>query len=134
MGQGIYTAIVYGVIDPPTEETDEDGDTEAAGWYEDAERAAEGRHVVRFDVAYEAKPFYRGVVVAVSDRHIAARMRVPLFARYTMRINGLLDWVTDNAGPTFDRAIAAWEDIREAGRQNGAEVPEGELLLVCDWD
>jgi hypothetical protein len=134
MGQGIYQAIVFGAIGPPTETTHENRYTEAADWYQAAENAAEERRNVHFDSSYEAEPFYRGVTIAVSDECLARWWKVPAFGRFVIPADDLLGWITDHALPQHDRAIAAWEDIRTAGREAGVEVPEGKLLLVSDWD
>jgi hypothetical protein len=134
MGQGIYQMIVFGAIKPPTYATDEQGYTDAAEWYQKAAFEAEKRRSVVLDSSYEAVPFYRGAVVAVSDKVLAKSWGVPCLARHVIPADDLLGWITNHALPQHDRAIAAWEDIRAAGREVGVEVPEGKLLLVSDWD
>lgn len=133
MGQGLYTAIVFGAIEPPCDE-ETDGYWEPAAWYEAAVSEAEKRRSVRFDSSYEAEPIYKGVLLMVTDEWLAKRYGVPTFDRAVVPVDGILDWITSKANAIHDRAIAAWEDIRTAGRAAGVEVPEGRLLLVNDWD
>lgn len=133
MGQGLYTQIVYGVRDTAPFVTTQDGYTDDAPWFEQAEREAKDRFGVHFDCNYECGP-YRGITIAVSDRSLSDYWKVPSFARTVIPGNGLFAWVAENAKDTLERAVKAWDLIISAARKVGVHIPAGELLIVCDWD
>ena len=132
MGQGIYTAFVFGAIDPPIETIDDAGYHETAEWFD--RLASRLRHDEKNAVltGYETDKKFAGVVIACSDPCLVDDWHCVEFSRRV--IVNLDDWIAENCADKLVSARAAWEQIREAGRDNGVEIPEGGLLIVSDWD
>lgn len=127
MGQGIYTAIGYGIMgDRP------DGlwDNSEGDWHDWAWKAMESHHI-RY--SYEASPAYIATFVAASpnlcDDGIAElddRVTIPLAA-----LTGALEAF---AYKRMTKALKNWDAFRKVCKKHGVELPVGQLLWISDWD
>lgn len=133
MGQGIYTAVVFGSVEPPGIQV-----CDSAGYWDEAEwfqtLCSRLRHVDKNAVltGYETDTKYAGVVVACSDECLCDNWHAVDFSRRV--ITDLNEWIAEKCGDKLASAKAAWDEIRATGRQHGADIPEGKILIVCDWD
>jgi hypothetical protein len=135
MGQGLYSAILFGVTDDAWVPVgDEYG--EPVMWYMELESRLEKEYGVRFDNAYESEDRFRGVIVAVSDPCVVWKHPIPeLPDRFAVPLDGLAARLSGVLVPAdIERAKVAWEMLRAGCRDHGVEVPEGGLIYVSDYD
>lgn len=88
------------------------------------------------EIAYECEPGYGGLRLAVSHPALAEAWQVPLLPSYVATAVGRLGDLLREAVPdgAVDEARAAWERLREHARtRHDIQLPEGEVLYVCDY-
>jgi hypothetical protein len=132
MGQGVYQAIMFGVLDPDIYETDAHGYLERAAWIE---RAIDGTDEARIRTAYECEPDYLGIVLAVSDGCLADMWHA---AEISDRQAVLLESVAESLGAglaeRLEKARRIWAQLQETAKAAGKTLPDGQLLYVSDYD
>jgi hypothetical protein len=114
MGQGNYMALAFGVLNPP--EIAEEIDCK----YRDVVDEAAGQRV-RF--AYESEVDYMAILVAENSG-----VDQDSITPETCKLANLL------TEQIWAEARAKWEKVREASKKFGIVLPEGESLLVVDYD
>jgi hypothetical protein len=137
MGQGIYTAIVWGVILPNTDDS----------YYDACNSLTEGSEHRSIRRSYERKWF--GVIVADSDGNINTRYE-PLpenrsnpddpheqiglcFYKKAFKLSEIEQKINEVKPNCIAQAKQDWEAFNLAMKDLGFELPEPSFLLVNDW-
>lgn len=130
MGQGHYTALVWGVTGDECGKinVEVDGYSEVAEWADDA---IYGRDAF-VKSSYESKIEWLGAFVGCSDPNVAER-RTSDAAELEYTAMDIASVPTLYANE-IDLARKDWEKFRALAAEHGVTLPEGELLLVFDYD
>jgi hypothetical protein len=124
MGQGFYTAIIYGSV--LTEDQSE------SFWNLQEENEKFNKHCSKFKTvrtSYECEPPYIGVEIANTDEMLAQM-------RKTVALSGVLDFenITDHIGAKrISSAIEVFTQFRIGCDKFGFELPSPKLWLVNDY-
>ena len=131
MGQGHYTALVWGVLGDEADlvyETDEDGDRDIAKWANPAIGGwGKGAYV---DKSYESETPWLGVMAGCTDGVLAGRRKGAADLEYAAMSLGD---VASAYAPSVAIAREKWEEFRKLASANGVTLPQGGLLLVFDY-
>ncbi len=132
MGQGLYRCVGWGVLNPPPIDWDDEGELYATDLYS------------VFQVAYEAKPEYLMIPFGVDDEFLQASWNLPPLPPGLPHVEPRTavtvprcEWWPDvgKAGVWVSwRIVKTWEALRLIWKAREIDLPEGEPLLVCDWD
>jgi hypothetical protein len=135
MGQGLYQAVVFGVIDKFTNAPwNQDGNF--ADWLsEAADPHGDSKDGVHFHTSYEAEPSFFGITLAVSDGALSDWWKVAeLPDRVAFRLSDLsVEWQMI-ADKQVAKAKQVWKSLQETCKAKGFDLPDAELLYVSDWD
>lgn len=138
MGQGLYTALVYGTMEIPQPEPD--------GWWEAIEMVCPKRsnRWPTIKASSEAKPRYIGFPLAVDDGCLQEWWEVgnlpyeaihgTVAPRRVIRVTVSMRLLDDDFLAWIDQAKIDWNRVRKASKTAGYPLPPGQLLLVSDWD
>lgn len=132
MGQGHYTALIWGVTGDDCDKAyclDEDGYSEIAPWADDA---VYGHRSAYIKTSYESNVPWLGVFVGCTDSLVSERKGgKPAELEYTAMPLASVESVY---AKQIAAAREAWGRFRALAAANGVELPEGQLLLVFDYD
>jgi len=115
MGQGHYVALAFGVLNPPRIDDDEREDD-----FRIAIEKAAGRRV---HTSYESKREYMAIFVA-ENAGVDDDAAVPQTCLLADAANG----------EEWPAVHAAWERAQKAAKEFGIDLPDGQPLLVVDYD
>jgi len=125
MGQGHYTMIGYGVIDPPFPIKGVDDE------YWDGWPSLLG--IGKLRSSYETEPDYLVIPLAVSCGVLARYWGTKLMCRHACLLHNLADSL--KLGKDIQHAEKLWDKvIKKAKKEYGVDMPLGKLILVSDWD
>lgn len=132
MGQGHYAALVWGVTGDDRDKVydfDEDGDSDVAPW---ANEAIYGYKFSYVKASYESKEPWLGVLAGCTDSIVSERKTgKPADLEYTAMPLASVEKVY---AKQIADARESWEKFRRLAADNGVDLPEGQLLLVFDYD
>lgn len=122
MGQGHYTALVYGIKGDPCEliYIGDDAYRDIAPW-------ASGY----VKTSYESRTQWAGVFVGASDDVVSSRLGRCVDLEY--EAYSVKD-IEQSFADEIQVAKSQWETFRQFAKDNGVDLPEGELMLVFDYD
>jgi len=130
MGQGHYMGVVFGAIGDThwTESPCENGTWDRAPWVESVVESAGGYH--RLGYSYESWTHWVGFRIADNANAYGPGLLTP----DVTPLSDFEAWLSSEFPGEIKAARDAWERLREAGKANGVDVPEGRLLVVFDYD
>lgn len=156
MGQGFYTAIVFGAIGDDAEKfigpyadgsLGVDDMWTSWGWGSGGGKVFRGRYRGQLKTSYESKAPWVGFVVADNDGNIStgfngkaadAEGRFPclggIFNYRSCRLSDLESLLEEIAPGRIAECRAMWAELQSELRMLGVDMPDGELLFVNDYD
>lgn len=128
MGQGHYTALIWGVTGDDCRKVE----VEVDGYWETAEWADDSMFRMGIKSTYESRVPWLGAFVGCSDSLVSERRsKTAAELEYTAMT---LASVATTYKDEINAARQQWEAFRRLAVNNGVDLPEGQLLLVFDYD
>ena len=130
MGNGLFTAVVFGAIGRL-----DDGE-EGELWYKLLAEAEKMHPGSCFKDMYEGQEEWSGFLVADFGYDIG-RWPDPQTADFNRRafeLGSFPDAIARECPEQLARAQLAWESFRKLAADHGMDLPPGTLLLISDWD
>lgn len=125
MGQGSYTALIWGVAGDYPCIYDEDGDPQK--WADDV-LYGEDRSIKQ---SYESRKPWIGAFVAVSDYCLSEYLgKIPILEYNAYSFEEIQIEFKDQ----IEKAKEKWDRFQQIAKDNGVDMPDGKLLLVFDYD
>ncbi len=133
MGQGIYRCVGWGCLNPPPFDFDSD--------------TTKPLLLDLLEVGYETEPNYAMVPFGVDDGFDDGFLQrdwnlpglpngLPHVGEYEAVVGRRCQWWPDVGKDgvwVCRRIVETWELIRAEAKRRGWELPEGQVIFVCDW-